>query len=404
MLKNIKVTNFCSIGETQEMSFEVTSKDILNDSAKKISLTDKAKSSVSLNLVSCLIGANASGKTTMIKAITFLFRLISDSYGSSNAKIPPIAHKLRENQSTKIEISFLDGGSLYWYSIELNKKEILHEYLGKRVERETCVFELSRKDGKTEIKAPKIKINETDKQRFMERSNVPLLSSLISTKYITDISFFEKFISNVTHFGMSYAPSFSNFLTSSEILRNDEALLGEVLKISQKVDLGISKFGFREVVFQSGSDLKDEDKKWFLQCIHASDKKSFTLDLLYESNGTQHFIYILSKILPILRTGGVVVLDEIETGLHPHIVKKLIELFEDKKINHSNAQIIFSTHQHPLIADRTKTQIFLAEKDDKNFETEIYRLDEVNGVRNDENYYQKYIAGAYGATPKINWL
>jgi hypothetical protein len=266
------------------------------------------------------------------------------------------------------------------------------------------VFELSRKDGKTEIKASKIKINETDKQRFMERSNVPLLSSLISTKYITDISFFEKFISNVTRFGMSYAPSFSNFLTSSEILRNDEVLLGEVLKISQKVDLGISKFGFREVVFQSGSDLKDEDKKFFLQCIHASDKKSFTLDLLYESNGTQHFIYILSKILPILRTGGVVVLDEIETGLHPHIVKKLIELFEDKKINHSNAQIIFSTHQHPLIADRAKTQIFLAEKDDKNFETEIYRLDEVNGVRNDENYYQKYIAGAYGATPKINWL
>ena len=49
----------------------------------------------------------------------------------------------------------------------------------------------------------------------------------------------------------------------------------------------------------------------------------------------------------------------------------------------------------------TILQIFLVEKDSESFESEIYRLDDVDGVRNDENYFQKYMAGVYGATPKI---
>ena len=64
-------------------------------------------------------------------------------------------------------------------------------------------------------------------------------------------------------------------------------------------------------------------------------------------------------------------------------------------------QLIFSTHQYPLLSDRTKTQIFLTEKE--NFETQIFRLDEIEGVRNDENFANKYIAGTYGGTPNIDY-
>jgi AAA15 family ATPase/GTPase len=109
---------------------------------------------------------------------------------------------------------------------------------------------------------------------------------------------------------------------------------------------------------------------------------------------------LLVKILPALENGGLVIVDEIESALHPDLTKKLISLFESKKTNPKNAQIIFSTHQHPLIANRTKTQIFIAEKDNIKAETELFRLDDVEGVRNDENYYHKYMAGAYGGVPK----
>ena len=98
------------------------------------------------------------------------------------------------------------------------------------------------------------------------------------------------------------------------------------------------------------------------------------------------------------------IIDEIESSLHPDLTQKLISLFESKKTNPKNAQIIFSTHQHPLIANRTKTQIFIAEKDNMKSETELFRLDDIEGVRNDENYYHKYMAGAYGGIPKISAL
>jgi AAA15 family ATPase/GTPase len=404
MLRNIKVTNFYSIGETQEISFEINPKDILNDSAKTIMLADEAKSSISLNLVSCLIGANASGKTTLLKAISFLLWFTLHSYRSNSPKTPKVFHKLKKDKPTKIEIGFLDDSSLYNYVIEFDEKEILYEYLGKRVQRETCVFELTRKNGKTSIKSPKIKINETDKNRFEGMTCVPLLSSLMGTGYITYLSFFKKCITNVDGRGFMYSNSpFQDFLSTSGVLYGNESLLHEVLNFSQKVDLGISSFDFRAVISNLSSDSK-EDKTWLLQGVHRSKKGSFNLDLIEESHGTQLSIYFLSKVSPILKNGGLAILDEIEIGLHTHIVRKIITLFEDKKTNPHNAQLIFSTHQHPLLTDRTKTQIFLAEKDDQKFETEIYRLDEVNGVRNDENYYQKYIAGAYGANPKINWL
>jgi uncharacterized protein len=98
-----------------------------------------------------------------------------------------------------------------------------------------------------------------------------------------------------------------------------------------------------------------------------------------------------------------VVVDEIESGLHPYVAKKIVSLFENPKTNPFNAQIIFSTHQHLLMNDRAKSQIFICEKDGENFETEVYRLDEVEGVRNDENFFQKYLAGSYGGVPMINW-
>lgn len=76
----------------------------------------------------------------------------------------------------------------------------------------------------------------------------------------------------------------------------------------------------------------------------------------------------------------------------------------NKKINKYNAQILFSTHQALLLKELTKTQIFIVEKNKEDLTTEIYRLDEVEGVRNDENYAQKYLSGTYGGVPDIDWL
>src|SRR3990167_7759189 len=361
MLKNIKIKNFYSIGEEQEISLEITRKDMLDDSARQIDADNF------MNLVSCVIGSNASGKTTALKAIGFLFWFINEPYTSlkNETKIPVNQHMLRQNEPTKLEVEFYNKEVLYRYLIEFNQNEVLHERLDKRNERMVNVFESSRESNNIFFKTNHFKVNDADEARFKERRNISLLSCLIDTGYLPEISFFKNFKSNVTKFGTaSFAPLNINFFNVSAEMRKNVYLCQEILQFSK-------------------------------------DKK-FSLPIFEESNGTQHNIYLLFEILPILKEGGLVVLDEIESGLHPYVAKKIISLFADKKTNPNNAQLIFSTHQHPLLNDRTKTQIFIAEKEAS--ETEIYRLDDVEGVRNDENFFHKYLAGAYGGIPNVNWL
>ena len=94
-------------------------------------------------------------------------------------------------------------------------------------------------------------------------------------------------------------------------------------------------------------------------------------------------------------------MDEIDVNLHPEIVMSLLDLFLQPETNPKNAQLVFSTHSHLVLSKVNKYQITLVEKNINGI-SESWRLDEMSGVRSDDNYYLKYIAGAYGAFPNIN--
>ncbi len=398
MLRYIKVKNFYSITEAQEISFEINPKDILDHSAREIILNDQAKTKLSINLVACVIGANGSGKTNILKAINFLLLLIKDSYHSSAGKNLDVQHSLMKNKSTEIEIGFVNNNSNYKYFIEFNSTAILKEYLKKTVQRETNIFEMTRQKNQVEIKS-NIKINPTDKERFTaeERSHIPLLSSLINTGYLNDMLFFKSFATNNINQSniLMVHDRIKDLLNIEKKLYNDKILLKNIEKILTKIDQGITKIFLEKKIY--------EDKKVEIYSLYfgrLSKNEKFILNFFEESHGTQQLILLLAQILPALENGGLVIVDEIESALHPDLTKKLISLFANKKTNPKNAQIIFSTHQHPLIASLTKTQIYIAQKDNVKLATELYRLDDIEGVRNDENYYHKYMAGAYGGVPK----
>lgn len=400
MLKSFKVSNFHSIGEEQELSLEIQNKDILDDSAK--SVNDK----LNLNLVTALVGHNASGKTNILKALTFLFWFVDDSYTSlkPDKRIPIECHKLREDEPVKFEIEFLDDVRLYKYTVEIHNNEVKKEYLGEHIEKGfTRIFEYERSENDWDFKAPKLSVNKQDEDRFKSRRNVSILSSLIDTGYL-EIRFFGGNCSNVNQLGYRRKHQLSQFFDVSEKLYKDEDLKSEVLSFVQSIDFGLSGFGFTEAILRNSDSPEEEIKKQVLECVHKTKDQEFRLDLIEESLGTQESFYKLAEILPALNCGGLVVFDEIEDSLHPFVVKKLISLFENKETNPNSAQLIFATHQHLLLNDRTKTQIYLAEKNTDVLETELYRLDDVEGVRNDENYFQKYLAGTYGAVPRIDWL
>ena len=395
MLNSFKVTNFHSIGKTQELSLVIAKKDILDNSAKSFD-DDKA-----LNLVSCIVGHNASGKTNILKALTFLAWFVNNSYEAKLDEIPIDKHKLWLDKPTMFELDFVEGGINYFYSLELDNHTIVSEYFGRKITRGfTCIFQYTRTGDAWKFKSPKLKINLKDLKRFKERKRVSVLSSLVQLGYIDSLDFFENSHSNVDRRGMLGNHNFNDLFDLSSHLNEDRELLSRLSDFIKEVDLGVDSFGFRELVLKNKSE-EDSNKYQILEAIHKSTKGEFKLNVFEESNGTQQSILLLTKILPILNIGGLVIVDEIEAGLHPYVARKIVSLFEKKETNPQNAQLIFSTHQHMLLNDRTKTQIFLVEKDADSFESEIYRLDDVEDVRNDENYFQKYITGVYGATPKI---
>ena len=111
----------------------------------------------------------------------------------------------------------------------------------------------------------------------------------------------------------------------------------------------------------------------------------------------------MDRVFKILDRGGILVFDEIEDALHPVFVCKIINMFKSMEVNPNNAQLLFTTHSPLLLEECTKTQIYLVEKNQQ-LVSELFRLDEVEGVRNCDNFCAKYLAGTYGGVPKGRWL
>jgi AAA15 family ATPase/GTPase len=115
-------------------------------------------------------------------------------------------------------------------------------------------------------------------------------------------------------------------------------------------------------------------------------------------------LFELSPLLLIgLRKGDIIIIDEIDSSLHPHISELLIQLFHDPIINKNNAQLIFTTHDMALMNSEfmRRDQITLTEKDD-NGVTELFSLDEIDGVRKDSPYAKWYMDGRMGAVPRLD--
>lgn len=409
MIKEFKITNFFSIKDTQTISFNIKKKDMLDQSSFISPCKNK------LNNIVALIGNNASGKTTILKGLSFLLWFISSSYQKLdiNSKIPLQPHKLSKKKNSKFELFFEQNKKEYQYIIELNTNEVIYEFLGVKKERGySYLYEYKREDDKILFsKWALSKLNDDDKNRYNERKNASLFSFLISTGHLPAIGLksIETYQTNIGGLGRVPFDMLQMFFELSHTLNNDEKRKNAILKYIKSFGLGVDNFEIEDadigigVGFLDGSSSEHRNKMKALNITHKSDDGNFKLLFLEESNGTQNAIYLLNSIFSILDNGGILIYDEIENSIHPYLIKKLINLLANKETNPNNAQLMFSTHQPWLLDDRTKTQIYIVEKNDK-LETQACLLNTFEGVRNDDNFCAKYLAGAYGGVSDVRWF
>ncbi|MEY8212223.1 MAG: ATP-binding protein [Gammaproteobacteria bacterium] len=395
MLSKIKFKNFYSFGGEFEISFKVGKKPSKSYFDIPVGLNEER-----LNKVIASIGPNGAGKTQMLRPLAFLSWFISSSIFESNTDkdIPFKPHELCKSKTTSFEVDFFLENEEYRYKLEATSKEVIHESLYKKTSRfYSYIFVRNKVNDGYEFKQKGFGF--TKNLAVKVRKN----ASLLASAHMHDVehaslfvNYFSKFEYNINVSGREHYHE-GVLVESANYLQANEEIKSKVNNIICDLDLGIDCVEYKEV---EGTDEKGNKESFIIPIgVHKSQRGEFKLPFFEESSGTKSAFVMLRKVLPVLEHGGVAIIDEIDNDLHPHMLSAILELFKFEHTNPLSAQIIFTCHTPEVLNQLKKHQLYLVEKED--LFSELWRLDEIVGLRADDNIYAKYQSGSLGAVPNI---
>jgi uncharacterized protein len=392
MLISYAFNNFQSFRERTEVDFSIDRKTKLTNWMTELPNGDR------VSKLMAVIGANGSGKTTVLKPLAFLHWFVSSSFNALPfVSIPVTSFVGLEAIPTEFEIYFFLDEHVWRYELSCTKGLVLREALYKKTERFSYIF---KRDWDAKKKRYRIKQQDfgfTQSEAEKVRDNASLISTAAQYNVPLALRFASLLMTtNITEFGRTPIELRAVLEAAQHMAANDKQLR-TASKLLATWDFGLDGIRLQKWQEDTPSETKTH---WVPMGTHKSKHGDFQLSFGQESSGTQSAFVLLSKLLPVLEHGGTAVVDEFENDLHPHMLEPILDLFANPKINPHNAQLIFTCHALEVLNVLHKSQVTLVEKD-KHCESTSYRLDQVEGIRNDDNLYAKYRAGAYGAVPNL---
>ena len=389
--------NFLSFREKKTLSMEAAK---IKEYPENVIQTEKYK----LLKSAVIYGANASGKSNLIKALKFMLDTLKNSArlnstDTLNAK-PFLLDEESGQKPSYFELLFIDGNNRFRYGFELDNKRIHSEWLyllplEAKSKKDNMLFvrqgnEIIISDDFNEGKGLESKTR--DNGLFLsvcDQFNGPLSKELMMSFNIEICV-----MSGIDH-------NEDSFMTSFFMKRFGD--------ISKKF-FNEMQLGFTDI------ELTEEEKRNEDKAITTHNKYNAKKEIIgkvnfkieeNESAGTNKIFDMAGYLLFGLKVGVPVIIDELDAKLHPLLTHKIIELFHSPKTNPNNAQLIFSTHDTNLLGCNCfrRDQIWFTEKDQTE-STDLYSLVEFKEpdggkVRNDRSFEKDYIAGRYGAIPFI---
>ncbi len=393
MLLSYAFTNFQSFRERTEVSFR------LDNKAPQTAWSSNIKSVGRVAKVMSVIGPNASGKTALVKPVAFLAWFIAGSFLSSpGSPIPIRPHFLPPKKPTEFEVDIESEGKLWRYVLRVTPDKVLHEALYVKHERFKYVFvrDWDEKSHSYIIKQQDFGFAAAEARKV--RPNASLISTAAQYGVPRAIELTKIRIStNVNAWGRQ-SISERRINEAIDYFGDNDHHRIDMSRLLSSWDLGLSGVELKEVIQDNpqGAHLK----QWHPFGIHLVRGKRHELDFIHESSGTRGAFALLALLLPALEEGGIAVIDEFENDLHPHMLSPILDLFANPKTNKKNAQLLFTCHALEVLNTLPKAHVYLVEKN-ADCESNAWRLDTLEGIRNDDNFYAKYMAGAYGAIPNI---
>lgn len=347
-------------------------------------------------------GANGSGKTNLLRALSFMMKFASNSFSlkpEEETGLVPFYDSMDTSYfRTSFFFNFDSKKTEYIYELFLNKREVIQESIYRKVEREQLLVE---RKGNAITKV----INEFAAVKNIKlRSNVSIIS--MAHQYeLTEMDTIYKHCSwvatNVESVGlMTYFLDCNSDAYGKERLSSLAAVYHKetekfkfVKKFICSCDIGISDIVIQKEPSTTGEDI------FIPYFLHQNGGKTHRLPYKAESSGTQ-FLFIYLNILQLGTLGFPILFDELDMSLHPHIVPKILELFDPQKYPDCG-QLVFTTHNTGVMDTLDKAELFLLNKDDN--ESFGYRADELPSalVRKDRPLSKPYDQGKLGGVPKI---
>lgn len=393
MLHSYAFSNFQSFRDRTEVDLTLS---------RKVPMTNwmaEAATGERVSKLMAVVGPNGSGKTALLKPMAFLSWFVGNSFQNQpDAGIPLTPHAAAHHEPTEFECVLDFDGKLWRYVLRCTPERVLHEALYQKRERfgyvfvrdwnaATNAYVVKQQDfGLPAQEARKVRPN-VSLISWAAQFGVPLATRMVMPYAITNVNVLGRMPMD-EQVVLSAAQHFS-------VHPNQRERMNQLLSAW---DLGLSGVELHEV--STNNPQEPSEKIWIPFGTHKDRETEFSLPFAMESSGTRGAFVLLSRLLDALEIGGLAIIDEFENDLHPHMLEPILDLFANPSSNPHQAQLLFTCHAVEVLNVIHKSQVMLVQKD-SNCESSAIRLDAVTGIRNDDNLYAKYMAGAYGAVPQI---
>lgn len=370
--------------------------------------------------IPCLViyGANASGKSNIIKAFSSLIRIIRDKY-NTNTFSPNKLHP--DNDITSYKLEFLKSGSKFLYTLEINSKEIVYEKLERNAR---CVFSIEKQKAQFDELATDVYPTEklytifsveclNQEQKFrtpfitVVGNNYAGLNDSMTIAYSYIANNLEVYPDNKFPFTLGL-----DKLAETNDNHGIQEAFENIVTILQKLDIDITRMEFKQDELNEALKAipgNNYEYRFSTNKITTTEINSYHKDVLgneiqfnfrEESAGTQRLACLLGIVLTALKKGNVLVIDELGNSLHPFLLAEIVRMFKDRRYNKSNAQLIFTTHNTDIMdQDMMRvSEIGIVNKTLKKGTT-FRRVSDFEEIRNVTNFRKQYLDGNFSGIP-----
>ncbi len=421
MLIDFSFKNYRAFKEEQTLSLVASADKSFPENVTELDKID-------LRLLNSIVmyGANASGKTTVLNALNFCENLIRTSGKSSpNQRInvkPFLLDEESQKSPAEFQFNFIQNNVRYQYGFIVDRKKVLEEWLfSYPLGRARRIFQREYREDLGEsvyryssyLKGEKAKLEEVTGPNSLFLS----IGATFNNPQLIEV--YEWFTKKL--FGTKAREL--NYEMFTELLAID-GYLQKVQELIRQADFGIVDILITETDYDFDRDIpedtpksmrnlidalreviEDQDfeaKRHKVEMIHGMNEGIQAFPLDDESAGTKQYFTLIFPILEALLEGHVFFVDELDTSLHPLLVRSIVNLFHNKSTNKNGAQLIFNTHDTTLLnlSLFRRDQIWFVEKG-LDGSSHIYSLLDFS-PRKDEALEKGYLKGRYGAIPFLN--